>query len=228
MIHVAMPSHRRGQKMAFHFDEDEVTLAWEAMRAARLGPGTGVAPVGIPLPAWWWQGTGLVASVDAALSLQPIPTTLGPSVCVHGSGPAPDVEDEAKRIHAAAPALPEAAWQKVRLARDGPDTEADFPLGAFVTAARHEEVTAQRMRLGAGRVRTWTTIGAGAAPAEFLRLQDAVGAYHVVLVESGPHRTVGLWTGTGAPATGAEVRPVLRRLFRTQGAWRYGVKFAPA
>lgn len=224
---IAMPTYRRGQKMAFHFDEDEVTLAWEAVRKAGLAPGTKVSPQGIVLPPWWWQGTGLEAATEAPLALRPIPTILGPSVCVHPQGPEPDVEAEARRIHTAAPTLPEMQWQKVRLARDGPDTEADFPLGAYVTAARHETVTAERMRLGEGKVLTWTTIGPGAAPTEFLRLQDAVGAYHVVLVESGANRTVGLWAGTQVPTTGLAARPVLRRLWRTQGAWRYGVKFAP-
>jgi uncharacterized OB-fold protein len=73
---------------------------------------------------------------------------------------------------------------------------------------------------------TWTTVSAGAAPTEFARLQDAVGAYHVVLVEfPDGKRTVGLWTDTSPPTVGAAARTVLRRLFRTQGSWRYGVKF---
>jgi len=223
---IAMPTYRRGQKMAFHLDEDDVTLAWEAVRKAGLAPGTKVSPLGIVLPPWWWQGTGLVAAADAKLVLRPIPTILGPSLCVHAEGPEPDVEAEARRIHAAAPTIAEMQWQKIRLARDGPDTEADFPLGAYVTATRHDEVTAQRMAWGECKVLTWTTIGPGAAPTEFLRLQDAVGAYHVVLVESAGRRTVGLWAGTTAPKTGDVARPVLRRLWRTQGAWRYGIKFA--
>lgn len=223
---LAMPSHKRGQKMAFGFDEDEMTLAWDAVRQAGLKPGAKLATHSVVLPSWWWEGTGLVASLDAPQVIRPIPTILGPSVCVHAAGPEPDVEEEAKRIHASAPTLTEASWQKVRLARDGPDTEADYPLGAYVTAARHEAVTAERMRLPAGNVLTWTTIGAGAAPTEFLRLQEAIGVYHVALVDCGGKRTVGLWAGNDAPKAGSAARPVLRRLFRTQGAWRHGVKFA--
>jgi len=225
---VAMPRFKRGMKLAFHLDEDEVTLAWDAARLAKLAPGTALAPQGIELAPWWWKGTGLVASAEAALAIGPIPTTVGPSVAVFPRGPAPDVEAQAKALHAAAPTLPEAQWQKVRVAREGPDTEADYPLGAYVLPARHEEVTAQRMRSGAGTVATWTTIGAGAAPTEFLRLQDAMGAYHTALVEfPDGTRTVGLWTESEAPRTGQAARPVLRRLFRTQGAWRHGVKFGP-
>lgn len=224
---LAMPQYKRGQKMAYSLDEDDVTLAWDAVRKANLSPQTAVAAPTLFLPPWWWAGTGLVKDDAATLSLSGIPTTAGPSVCLH-EGPVPDVEAQARAIHAAAPTIPEMQWQKVRLAREGPDTEADFPLGAFVTGPRHDEVTAARMRLASGKVVSWTTVGPGAAPTEFVRLQDAVGAYHVVLVESADRlRTVGLWTPAEAPATGQAARPVLRRLFRTQGTWRYGVKFAP-
>lgn len=223
---VAMPRFRRGMKMAFHLDEDDVTLAWDAVRKAALPSGTKVRAEGIDLPAWWWKGTGLSSDLAADLCLRPIPTTVGPTVCIHAAGAVPDVEAEAKRLHGSAPTLPEMQWQKVRVARDGPDTEADHPLGAFVTHVRHDEVTAERMRLPSGTVESWTAIGPGAAPTEFLRLQDAVGTYWVVLVAfpSG-QRTVGLWAATTPPASGAAASPVLRRLFRTQGAWRYGVKF---
>lgn len=225
---VAMPRFRRGMKMAFHLDEDDVTLAWDVVRKAALPAATAVTARGIELPAWWWAGTGLVQAPDADLVIEPVPTTKGPSVVVHARGPAPDVEAEAARIHAAAPTLPEMQWQRVRIARDGPDTEADFPLGAYVAQARHDEVTAQRMRLPSGAVATWTTIGPGAAPTEFIRLQDAVGAYHVAIAAfPDGSRTAGLWAGMDAPAAGAPAAPVLRRLYRTQGAWRYGVKFAP-
>lgn len=226
---IAMPRARRGQKLAFSLDEDEVTLSWEAVRKARLPPGTKVAAQDFVLPAWWWQGLGLVADDAAPLVIRPIATTLGTSVCVHERGPPPDVQADAQRLHLEAPAPSEADWQRVRLARESPDTEADFPLGAFIPQPRHDEVLARRMLLGEGRVETWTTIGAGAAPTEFVRLQAAQGDYHVVLVRLADGRaTVGMWTEPTAPTTGLAARPVLRRLFRTQGAWRYGVKFAPA
>ena len=226
-VHVAMPSRRRGQKLAFSFDEDDLTLAWDAVRKAGLKPGAKLHTADVTVPAWFWQGTGLVADPDAPWTLRAIPTTLGPAVVVHPSGSIPDIEEAARAIHAATPERKEPDWQKHRTAREGPDTEADFPLGAFVLASRHDEVTAQRLRLGPGKVASWTTIGAGAAPTEFLRLQEAVGAYHVVLADVGGAATVGLWAGDAAPTVGQACAPVLRRLFRTQGTWRHGVKFAP-
>ncbi|MEA3202749.1 MAG: hydroxymethylglutaryl-CoA synthase [Thermoplasmata archaeon] len=221
----AFPSHKRGQKLAFSFDEDDLTLAWDAVRKANLAAGTKVS-ASLDLPAWWWAGTGLVKDDAAPLVLRAIATTLGPSVCLHATGEEPDVEAAAKAAYALAPTRPEAEWQRHRTARDAPDTEADFPLGAYVLAARHEAVTAERMRLADGVVASWTTIGAGAAPTEFQRLQEAVGAYHVALLDlPDGRRTVALWAGAEAPGTGQEARPVLRRLLRTQGAWRHGVKF---
>lgn len=227
----AFPSHKRGQKLAFSFDEDEVTLAWDAVRKAKLAPGTPLA-AHLDLPEWWWGGTGLARDADASLALRAVATTLGPCVCLHAARDAgqvePDAEAAAKAAHALALARPEAEWQRHRLARDAPDTEADYPLGAYVLPARHEAVTTERMRLQPGVVVSWTTIGAGAAPTEFQRLQEAVGAYHVALVElPGGRRTVALWAEAEAPRTGQACGPVLRRLLRTQGAWRHGVKFAP-
>jgi hypothetical protein len=225
----AFPSHKRGQKLAFSFDEDDLTLAWDAVRKANLAPGTQVAvAAGLDLPAWWWSGTGLAKDDGAMLVLRAIPTTLGPSVCLHGKSEEADVEAAAKSAYALAPTRSEAEWQRHRTARDAPDTEADFPLGAYVLPARHEAVTAERMRLPNGNVASWTTIGAGAAPTEFQRLQEAVGAYHVALLDlPDGTRTVALWAGAEPPATGQEARFVLRRLLRTQGAWRHGVKAAP-
>jgi hypothetical protein len=227
-VHLAMPRRRRGQKLAYSFDEDELTLAWDVLAAARLPQGT---PIGVGdasnWPSWFWQGLGLLPVEAAAWTLASVPTTLGPAAVLH-QGDLPEVEGAARRWHGAAPERTEPEWQRHRVARDGPDTEADFPLGAFVHASRHEAVTAGRMRTPPGKVVSWTTIGPGAAPTEFIRLQDAVGAYHVVLVEHAGGRTVGLWADDVAPAAGQACRPVLRRLFRTQGAWRHGVKFEPA
>jgi hypothetical protein len=227
-VAVAMPAFRRGQKLAFSFDEDELTLAWDAVRAAGLAHRTAVRPVGLQVPEWWWRGTGLQPDEAAPLRLESTPTTRGPAVTLHAQPAAPDVEPASLRLYGAAPARPEAEWQRHRIARDAPDTEADHPLGAYVTAPRHEQVTALRMRLGPGVVRSWTQVGAGAAPTEFLRFQEAVGAYHVVLVEGADGtRTVGLWAGAVPPRTGDRAEPALRRLYRTQGAWRHGIKFLP-
>jgi hypothetical protein len=158
-----------------------------------------------------------------------VPTTLGPSVAIHdATGHAPDVEAAAKALHEAAPARREDAWQRHRTARDAPDTEADYPLGAYVMPSRHEAVTASRMKLGAGKVVTWTQVGVGAAPTEFTRWQEAFGPYHTVMVAfPDGSRTVGLWGAETPPAAGQPVQPALRRLWKTQGAWRHGVVFVP-
>jgi hypothetical protein len=222
---LAAPEARRGQKLWPSFDEDDTTLAWETVRG--LAPGTAVRTEGLDLPAWFWAGTGLRNDPSALLVLRPIGTTVGGIVVLH-DGVLPDVEPMARDLYKQAPTRTEAEWQKHRAARDAPDGEADFPLGAYVLAARHDAVLSERLRLPEGKVLSWTTIGLGAAPAEFRRLQDAVGSYHVVLAEAGGKRTVGLWAGSDAPRVGQAARPVLRRLFRTQGMWRYGVKFLPA
>lgn len=229
MLTLAMPRVKRGQKFAFSFDEDEVTLAWDAVKSAALAPGAHVAATGIELPAWWWKGTGLTLDAEADILLLPVPTMVGPSLAVQRRGATPDVELEARARYAAAATRSEAEWQKHRLAREGPDSEADFPLGAYVLPMRHDEVTAERMQLPAGVVASWTTVSPGAAPTEFMRLQEAVGAFHVVLVEfEKGRRTVGVWAEATPPRSGQSCRPVLRRLFRMQGAWRHGVKFAPS
>ena len=226
---VAMYRTKRGMKLQPSFDEDEWTLAWDALRKANLAPGTAVAAQGFErtLPAWFWSGLNLTHAADAATQVRLVPTTLGSSVAVHAATSTPDVETEAKRIFDAAPARKEDAWQLHRSARDLPDGEGDYPLGAYVTQARHDEVTALRMRLAEGKVVTWTQIGAGAAPTEFARWQQAYGAYYTVLVECGGQRTVGVWGGESSPSIGQAVQPALRRLFRTQGNWRHGVVFVP-
>mgnify|MGYP001584684081 CR=1 FL=1 len=231
MLAVAMPRSKRGMKLQFSFDEDEVSLAWDAVRKAKLPAGSKVAVHGFetPLPAWFWSGCGLALADDAPSHVRFVPTTLGPSVVLHAAGAAPDIEPEAKRLFEAAASRREDAWQNHRLARDAPDAEGDYPLGAYVTQTRHDEVTAARMRLAAGTVATWTQVGAGAAPTEFARWQQAFGAYHSVLVAfPDGSRTVGLWSGEAAPTTGQTVQPALRRLWKTQGAWRHGVVFVPA
>ncbi len=231
MLALALPRVKRGMKAQFSFDEDELSLAWDAVRKAKLPAGTKVAAHGFekPVPPWFWTGLGLVAAGDARLHLRFIPTTVGPSVAVHDAGPAPDVEAEARKLYEAAASGREDAWQKHRNARDAPDTEADYPLGAYILQSRHDEVVAARMRLPAGAIASWTQVGAGAAPTEFARWQEAFGAYWTVMVAfPDGTRTVGLWGGADAPRTGQTATPALRRLYKTQGAWRHGVAFVPA
>lgn len=228
---LAMPRTKRGMKLQFSFDEDELSLAWDAVRKARLPAGSKVAAAGFekPIPAWFWAGCGLALADDAPHHLRLVPTTLGPSVALHAAGPAPDVEAAAKALFDAAPNRKEEAWQNHRLARDAPDSEADYPLGAYVIQPRHDEVVAQRMQLPVGTVATWTQVGAGAAPTEFARWQQAFGAYWTVMVAfPDGSRTVGVWGGESAPSTGQAVQLALRRLWKTQGAWRHGVVFVPA
>ncbi len=231
MFALAMPRTKRGMKLQFSFDEDELSLAWDAVRKAALPAGSKVAAHGFekPIPAWFWMGTGLVAADDASHHLRAIATTLGPSVAIHSAGPAPDVEAAAKLAYDATTARREDAWQRHRNARDAPDTEADSPLGAYVTQARHDEVTTSRMRLPNGTVVSWTQVGAGAAPTEFARWQEAFGPYHTVMIAfPDGTRTVGLWCGESPPTNGQAVQPALRRLWKTQTAWRHGVVFVPA
>lgn len=227
MTAFAAPALASSGSLHFAFDEDELTLAWDAVRAAKVPPGSALAVDGLELPPWWWAGTGLRKDAQAGLVLRLVRTSIAPIVFVD-DGRAVDPEGLAHAALALAPSAQVGQLDRVRAAREAPDGEADFPLGAYVLASRHEQVLAERMRLLAGRVVSWTAIGSGAAPTEFMRLQDAVGAYHVALVECAGRRTVGLWSGDSAPTVGQACKPVLRRLFRTQGAWRYGVKFAPA
>lgn len=225
MTAFAAPALAAGGRLHFAFDEDEATLAWDAAHAAGLKPGNAVRVEGMDLPTWWWDGTGLRQDAQAGLVLRLVQTALGPVAFVDDGRPV-QPEALAQAALALATATGPERLAQVETARAGADSEADFPLGAYVHAARHDEVLAQRLRLPLGKVLSWTTIGAGAAPTEFMRLQAAVGTYHVVLVDCAGERTVGIWTGEGAPRIGQDARPVLRRLFRTQGAWRYGVKFS--
>lgn len=227
MVGFAAPSLASSGRLHLAFDEDELTLAWDAIRAARLHPGSPLRCEGIDPPAWWWAGTGLRKDAQAGLVLRLAGTSLGP-IAWTDDGSGKDPEALAHAALALLPAGDMTAVARAQNARGAPDTEADAPLGAYVLPSRHEQVLVERMRLAPGKVLSWTTIGAGAAPTEFLRLQEAVGSYHVVLVDCEGQRTVGLWTEASAPRTGQPCKPALRRLFRMQGAWRYGVKFAPA
>lgn len=80
------------------------------------------------------------------------------------------------------------------------------------------------------RVYALTRIGRGGAPSEFALEQAQVGAYWVAVVEwpeQNVRVTARLWGfDEEGPAIGAEVRPVVRRLFEQEGKVRYGVKFA--
>ena len=228
MTAFAAPGLAHAGRLEFAFDEDDVTLAWDAVHAAGLRPGSRIDPGPLELPAWWWEGTGLVRQAGCERRVGLAQSSIGPVACVLGPGQDADPEALGRAALALAVAVDADTLARIGRARNGADLEADYPLGAHVAPQRHDQVLTQRMRMPPGRVLAWTTIGVGAAPSEFARLQDAVGAYHVVLVEFAGGRTVGIATSPQAPQEGQRVRPVLRRLFRQQGAWRYGVKFAPA
>jgi uncharacterized OB-fold protein len=224
MVGFAAASMAGSGRLRYAFDEDDVTLLWDAAAVAALAPGTRIA-CDSPLPPWWWTGTGLLLDPSAPRALRLAATSAGPVAWVDDGAPR-DPEALARAALTLAPP-PQGDLARAQEARDRPDGEADYPLGAFVTSARHEELLAERMRLGPGKVATWTRIGAGAAPSEFLRLQDAVGDYHVAMVElDAGGRTVGLWSGA-PPTVGQRTKPLLRRLYRQQGAWRHGVKYGP-
>jgi uncharacterized OB-fold protein len=72
-----------------------------------------------------------------------------------------------------------------------------------------------------------TTISPGAQPAEFDPWVEAVGSYDVVVVRADPEvRLTAQMADTepGSTHIGDRVRLSLRRLYRTEGAWRYGLK----
>lgn len=84
-----------------------------------------------------------------------------------------------------------------------------------------------------GRVHTLAVIAEGGGPTEFDFLQEAWGSYASLIVEPD-----GL-AGTRIPGLGADAAPedfgiggrveaVFRRIYATEGRWRYGTKFRPA
>jgi len=220
----AAPSLRFRDRLRFAYDEDELTLLWDAVRAAGLASGTAIDVSGAQPPAWWWAATGMHPAVDG-VAVRLAHTRCGP-VALVGSG---DPDATARAAWSAARELDAAAAKRLDDARDGPARPEESPMGAFVTPQRHEEVLLQRLRLPAGTVEHATRIGAGAAPSEFLAFQEAHGDYQVLLVRfPDGSATVGMWAGEEPAREGQAVRPVLRRLFRQQGAWRYGAKFGPA
>lgn len=79
-----------------------------------------------------------------------------------------------------------------------------------------------------GALHTWTTIAKGGGPTEFDEWQALDGDYVVAIVDlPGGPRVAGMMTRTDPESlrVGQAVRPVLRRLYAQEGAWRYGTKF---
>ncbi len=84
---------------------------------------------------------------------------------------------------------------------------------------------------GRSTLDSFTRIGRGGAPSEFAAEQAMTGAYLVGLVrfDEGPALLARLADATEIDVEiGIELEPVLRRLYRQEGAWRYGLKFRPA
>lgn len=81
-----------------------------------------------------------------------------------------------------------------------------------------------------GRVFAATVIGRGGAPSEFAEQQRQTGEYGVAIVdlEKGARTVAQVADAEARPlAVGAAVEPVLRRLYRQNGVWRYGLKWRP-
>lgn len=82
-----------------------------------------------------------------------------------------------------------------------------------------------------GVVEAVTTVGAGAQPTEFDPQVEERGPYSVAIVRFGESVRATLQV-TDAPAgalrVGDRVRTALRRLYATEGAWRYGLKAVPS
>lgn len=78
-----------------------------------------------------------------------------------------------------------------------------------------------------GTLETYTVIAKGAAPSEFEPLQDVLGEYAVGVADFGGARVAGLFTEAPLDALriGTPIDPVFRRLYATEGEWRYGTKF---
>ncbi len=81
-----------------------------------------------------------------------------------------------------------------------------------------------------GTVYAYTIIGKGAAPSEFLELQEAMGEFATAVVEldDGP-RVAAMLTDVdpGSVTVDMPVRMVFRRIYTQEGVARYGFKFAP-
>jgi len=242
--HVGAPDLRFQGRLVWPFDEDAVTTAWEMLRALQMPPGSVLGVDGLELPEWWWNASGMQHG-EGGWQMYGVAGEHGEAVVLSDEGVSP-IAGTLVRALAAARRLDVAQHDALAEALAASAEAADFPLGAQVTAARHDDVLVERLRWAATagdlRVVTWTRMAPGTAPAEFMRRQRASGAYSVVMVaaqkhspaaaiagddRAEPNRTVGIWTGTEEPQIGASVRPVLRRLYIREGAWRYGMAFAP-
>lgn len=124
-------------------------------------------------------------------------------------------------------------WAAYQAMRDhAPVAWHEASQGAYVSAETYEADPVQRYgarTTGPGTVATVTTIQAG-PPGEFQAQHAASGPYDVAIVElAAGGRTIGQVAGPpGQLAIGQAVEPVLRRLFRQEGRWRYAIKWRPS
>lgn len=123
------------------------------------------------------------------------------------------------------------AWRQLSEADPVPWAQASQ--GAYVSAETYEADPQARygaQATGPGTVEAVTTIQAG-PPGEFLAQHEAAGPYDVAIVEldaTEGERVIGqAAVPPGHLAIGDRVRPVLRRLFRQEGRWRYALKWWP-
>jgi len=221
-IHIGAPDCKYQGVLVWPYAEDQVTAAWELVTQHRIDT---VEVDGLPLPAWWERGSGVTIG-RSKWKISCIRTREGVLVFL-ADEEIHHVQEAAMRALGQAREITPEEFEKLQRATGG-IRDSDFPLGAHVTSARHDEVLLQRLKIQPGNVVTWTRIGEGAAPSEFFRLQEAEGAYTVVMVAHPEGRTVGIWAGKELPQAGDPATPILRRLYPREGAWRYGVVFSPS
>lgn len=103
-----------------------------------------------------------------------------------------------------------------------------FPArGACRGCGRSEGLVAEELPREGGVVEARTTVRQGAQPTEFDGLVEETGGYDVALVRLAPDVLATFQVADARPGTtpvGARVAARLRRLYATEGEWRYGRK----
>lgn len=105
-----------------------------------------------------------------------------------------------------------------------------FPARGFCRSCRTLEGLRSTALPRSGTVVASTVVAPGAQPSEFDPMVAAVGAYGVALVELAPGIRVTIQVADGGRdplPLGSSVTTELRRLYRTEGRWRYGRKAIP-
>jgi uncharacterized OB-fold protein len=106
-----------------------------------------------------------------------------------------------------------------------------FPArGVCRFCGRSEGLLPESLPRDGGRIEAVTTVRPGAQPTEFDPYVESAGGYDVVLARIAPG-ILGTFQVTDTPAgttrRGGAIRTRLRRLYATEGEWRYGRKAIP-